>query len=178
MTIELASLRLHPGDEEDLRWFFTDSAGDLGLRSNFMSVVRMIDQGVPQSGAPRDLDIHLIEAASRARLIQETLRRCDAASTEALRQCYGEPTPAELAVLGRAANLVRTSDALAREHKASRSRKAPDAWLQLLALRLTKGTASPKDRQTALALTREAISLLAQAQRAYARNKPRVRRAA
>ena len=95
-----------------------------------------------------------------------------------LRHCYGEPTPAELAVLGSAANLVRASDALAREHRASRSRKAPDAWLQLLALRLTKGTASPKDRQTALALTREAISLLAQAQRAYARNKPRVRRAA
>ena len=178
MTIELASLRLHPGDEEDLRWVFVDSAGDLGLRSNFMSVVRMIDQGVPQSGAPRDLDVHLLEAASRARVIHATLGRCGAASAEVLRQCYGEPTPPELAVLGRAANLVRNSAALVREHKASRSRKPADQWLQLLALRLTKGTASPKDRQVALALTREAIALLAQAQRAYARNKPRVRRAA
>jgi hypothetical protein len=172
MPIELSSLRLHPGDEEDLRWFFVESAGAMGVRSNFGAIVRMIDGGrSPQSGMPREIEGRILASAGRARAVQATLERCGDEHAQVLRRCYGETSPAELAVFGKAGNLVPLSSLLEQGHRASRSKRPIAEWLQLLAARLGKGTAGLKDRALARELTRDAEAMLTQAQRAYQQQK-------
>lgn len=63
------------GHEEaaaDLRWLFTQSGGELGLRSNLAGLVARIEGGGGSYGAP-EMDTRRIDAATRARAITKAL---------------------------------------------------------------------------------------------------------
>ncbi len=50
--IDLSLLRLHPRDERDLIWYFQQSEGDVGMRSNFGSAILAANTGRNSGSKP------------------------------------------------------------------------------------------------------------------------------
>lgn len=72
--LPIGELRLHPCDELDLRWWFCESAGALGVQSNHGAIVAMIERGL-SAGVPdsHEAAIARVQHAERERCIRETL---------------------------------------------------------------------------------------------------------
>jgi len=75
----------------DLRWFFREGAGALGLKSNFGGMIASLEGGGWTPKPSHDVPLHLVEAAQRYRRIEERLERCTKPSRDILRWAFQEP---------------------------------------------------------------------------------------
>jgi hypothetical protein len=83
---------------EELRWFFSDSSGEMGMRSNYPSMILRIHYGRSlRDGSPvSEIDEHALDAAYRARRIQRTLEAAGSLVSAMLWFTYGWEAPAAL----------------------------------------------------------------------------------
>ncbi len=89
---------LFAANAEDLRWYFSESSGEMGMRSNYPSMILRIHYGRSlQMGSPIcEIDEHLLDAAYRARRIQRTLEAAGSLVSAMLWFTYGWEAPAPL----------------------------------------------------------------------------------
>ena len=99
-VVGLASLRVSPRDEADLRWLFTEALGEMGLRSAMGAPLDRLRDGGSQKhkgskplGAVREEDdgisFRQVEAAHRFRQISERLERVSQRHQRVLTCLYG-----------------------------------------------------------------------------------------
>jgi len=92
-VVHLPESPLKPADEADLRWFFTQADGVMGLQSNMHAQVARIMLGaqVTTSWNPNDesIDQDQVGAASRYRRISEVVHRLSRDHQETLRVVFG-----------------------------------------------------------------------------------------
>ena len=172
MTPSPSSLRLHPAVVTDLRWLFTESDGQLGLRSNYPGMVARL-QAFRSGGfaKPFEYEDQTIETATRARRLRRSLERAGAAHARALRATYGPPAPglehehaALVDVYGDLAGLIPDSASARRCYEDSSTTRPYWAWLARLDAAVRAGQArwSLLDQ-----VRREADAALVAASRAY-----------
>lgn len=106
----LTASRPHPFDEADLRFFFLEAEGSMGLKSSFESFVHQCQVG-PGRSSGRGGDPYtdaVVAAAARWRVINGTLNRCSRRSRRVLQRYVLEvPRRPELVqVYGRLAGVV------------------------------------------------------------------------
>jgi hypothetical protein len=79
-TLPLSELAIDPRVEAELRWYFTEADGDMGLRSLFPAMVARLEVGGRTGGRPiTEMDDRWLLAASRARRISRALELLAAA---------------------------------------------------------------------------------------------------
>jgi hypothetical protein len=92
---DLSSLRLHPQAERELRWYFTQAEGALGLHSNHEAVVNAClggrNKGSKPVGAARAVSYnqHQLDAADDARRVARRLSAVSARDRRTLQAAYG-----------------------------------------------------------------------------------------
>jgi len=143
-----------PRADSELRWFFADADGDMGLRSNFPAMVTSLQMG-GRSGSVTPVSVELndrwFEAATRSRLCRRALE---------------------------AIGPVRAHRAARDAHQRSRSARSLEEWLYRLAWRVTHGAPEPEDSERLATISREAERMLLSALGAFASarwGQPRIR---
>jgi len=175
-VIDLEQLRPHPQDAAELAWFFNESEGAMGVRSNFGSMKARLEAPMSHSGVvATEMDERQVEAASRARLVRRSLEGIAPEHRDTLRAAYTarRHTPERPDPLKRyrdLAGLVEHSPETARIHKGARSARPLLAWLE----RIARPGASLTARTLHNEVTRAAECQLAQAARAYAHSRKAV----
>lgn len=173
---EAALLRPHPRDEQELKWFFNDAMGALGLKSGFPAMILNIQAPMSRGNTiAADIGEHLIAAASRERFILRTFERVARKHYDVLWAAYRAPELNEtslpyLAHFGELGAVVRDSPLTAQVHARSRSTKPLLEWLA----RIARPQASPTAKSQAAEVRRDAERRLAEAGRAYAAAKREV----
>lgn len=83
--------RLAPHHEADLRWFFCESDGSLGLHSSFESMVERMQLAGAQMSVQvvHDVSDRLLEMAMRARQISRGLEAMQSDRAKVLKLVYG-----------------------------------------------------------------------------------------
>lgn len=180
--MKLAQLAIDPRAEADLRWFWTWSQGDMGLRSSFPAMVARLECGGRTGGRPiMDIDERCLEAAARARRISRALELLKARERLALCAAYGPTAPAEpLPLLGVAAPVAPMTRAAIDGHRDSNTNRPLEEWLLRLCWRVQQRTsdALASDRVLVRAIAQEADALLRQAVGAFALARTATRRTA
>lgn len=138
----------------DLRWFFRDSEGAMGLRSNFGGMVAQLEGGGYSQRAGYELDDRAVVAAERAREIKKALEASPIWAQLVLRIAYRQ-ADGERRLIG-----ITTSAALA--HARSRSKRGLGEWIEKC--RTSKDMARKKEWA---ALRAESQGLLEEALSAY-----------
>lgn len=111
----------------ELRWYWRESHGELGLRSNFTSMVARLEGGAAPQAVP-EVDGRRLEAARRARRIARRLEEMPAHLVRALWLVFAAPESAGL-------RLVAIDEPECVEaHVRSRSKRKRAEWYD----RLTK----------------------------------------
>lgn len=170
----LAELRLSSQDEADLRWFWTESDGAMGLKSLFPAQIAQLQIGAGRRGThtpiQHEVDGRLVEAATRARLISRALECMPRGHVRVLRAAYGDAHHHQLRpIYADLADLAPETDAAQKAHRRSRTTRALAEWLIRLAKRATRGEQEPK---RILYLVRsEAEATLVSAHRAYVQSR-------
>jgi hypothetical protein len=168
----LCDLRLDPRSAADLRWYFCDAAGEMGLRSNFGAMVAGLEAGGRRGGAPmKDMDPRVIAAATRARRITRVLEHLAAAHLLTLARVYGSSEHPGLESFGTLGSLFPETQAAHRAHVVSQSRKPFETWLFRRAQRVSAGKGSRAEQAFIIEVSREAEAMLAAASRAYLRKR-------
>ena len=178
--LALAQLAIDPRAEADLRWFYTWSRGDMGLRSSHPAMVARLQVGGRTGGAPiMDIDERRLEAATRARHITRALDLLSDSQVRVLRAAYG-PYARELPGLGQAAPVAPLTNSAMHAHAASHTDRCIEEWLVRLCDRVQsgiKGTRAERraceatratDRLTVREIAAESDALLRQAVLAFA----------
>lgn len=174
--MQLKDLRLSSQDEADLRWFWTESDGALGLRSMFPQQMAQLQLGGGRRGThtpiQREPDRRLVEAATRARLISRALETIHQEHVRVLRSAYGDSVHRPLTVLyGELSELVVRTEAARRAHRKSRTTRSLEDWLVRLVRRADRGEQGAK--HTVYAVKAEAEARLVGAARAYSESRRR-----
>ena len=85
---------VHPALFHELHWFFHESAGEMGLRSNFMSFYNAMLQGPSSHGVAHEVGGRAMAAARRARSISRALDAAGEPHRTVLRQaCAAARSP-------------------------------------------------------------------------------------
>lgn len=143
----------------DLRWLFSESDGELGLRSNFGALVAGLEGGGHSARVSHEVSDRVMESAERARTIRKTLEAIPAWARVVLGVTFRR-ADGELALMAALSSAVL-------EHKRSRTKRAVGDWLQ----RLRDNTSGAKRlvfeqlRNEATDLAEEALDLYARAAR-------------
>jgi hypothetical protein len=149
---------------EDLRWFFTESDGDTGLRSNFPAVVMQIALGPGAPSLPMtEPDPFGLIAAERSRHVRRRLESLDDVTVSQLYVCSVESPPSGLASFGLGAALAPQTQAAVKAWQVSGTSRSVVDWLSRLPRRLDE----PGIPKLVSAIQAEADSLLAKALSAY-----------
>lgn len=123
--------------ESELRWYFRESAGELGLRSSFSSMVARLE-GVYSTRIVTEMDPRRLGAANRARSIAKVLAGVTPINARVLLVAFGSgtDTPSETlaAVAGETTECVE-------EHRRARSTRPLGEWM----LRLAKAAREGRD---------------------------------
>ena len=141
----------------DLRWFFLESDGEMGLRSNFGAVVAGLEGGGHTARVNHDVADRVMAAAERARHIRRTME-AEAVPVWAqvvLRVAFRRED-GELALMGALTSAVR-------EHRRSRTKRSIEEWLAK-----TRDSKSPERRLLYAQLRAEVTSLAEEALDLYA----------
>lgn len=166
-----------PDVEQELRWFFSESLGDLGLRSNFEAMISewaAIAVGAPTtqrlSHGPADVSERQLSAAARYRRVHAALSSIEPLHAAALKAYCAHQKP--IANAERILRVAMLTDALALAHAASRSPKPPDQWLSRLSYRVASKRSHdlPRDRAILASIRRAAERLLSNAARSFQAN--------
>lgn len=121
----------HERAAADLRWFWMEAHGDLGLRSNFNAVVSLIE-GASPSGRAGEPQVHVLEAAARARHISRTLEAVTPHMVRILRLAFGGSDD-------RLRTLAIATMECADAHRRSRSLRPVAEWFDRLSAAARKG---------------------------------------
>ena len=95
MAADLSLLRLHPRDEAELRWFFQQAEGELGLQSSHAALVNAClggrNKGSKPVGAARQFEVaeHRLKAAETARRVARRLGAISPRDLRTLAAAYG-----------------------------------------------------------------------------------------
>ena len=131
----------HRVDEHELVWFLNYASGEMGLKSNFSSMVGLLECGGPcGSVVNREIDQRCVEAASRARPILKALNAVGPEAKRVLCAAYGEEQPTGLEVFGRCARLVLVSPRARQAWRDSSTARSFSDWMTRLSKRLVHGT--------------------------------------
>jgi hypothetical protein len=151
----------------DLRWFWREAAGEMGLRSNFESV-RLRLQGVygNRTGAV-EMDHRALGAASRVRAIHRRLERVPDDQVRTLFAAYGLVVFPGLLPWGRCAGVLPLQPLSQQAHHRSRTKRSIEDWLSRLHRNARKSGASSPERELAGELQRDAESALIRAENMY-----------
>jgi hypothetical protein len=134
----------------DLRWFYRDSEGEMGMRSNFSAMVAQLEGGGFHAVASYEVNERTVQAAERAREVQKALKRCAVWAAVVIGLAYRNA--------GGEQRLTCALTSAAQSHKRSKSRRELPDWLekQRLSKDQTKKRAWALLRAEALGLIREA----------------------
>ena len=147
--------------EADLRWFWNEADGDMGVRSSFPAMVARLECGGATGGRPiMEIADHCLEAAGRARIISRALHELPEHHQRVLGAAFG-PCAHELPGLGMAAPVAPMTEAALAAHKASGTDRSIEEWLVRLCARVNSKKARASNAQDRLAF--EAIRDEAQA---------------
>jgi hypothetical protein len=140
----------------DLRWFYRDSEGAMGLHSNFSAMIAQLEGGGFHPVASYEANYSAVQAAARAREIGKALERCAVWVRVVLGLAFR-----------RASGEQRLTCALVsavQEHKRSKSRRQLPDWLE------KQRTSKDQARKRAWAKLRaEALGLIKEASTEYIR---------
>ena len=103
----------------ELRWYFTEANGDLGLRSNFESVARRIGGIYAPAQTSRDLDGRLFGAAVRHRRVNDAIKTMNPRSVVVLHAF----------AMHEMVGVMLIQKSAIRAHKYSRSSRSLPDWL-------------------------------------------------
>lgn len=120
-------MRLSSSDEEvaaSLRWYFRESDGAMGLKSNFAGMVASLEGGGWTPRPSFEVDERRLQAAERARELRQVLDAVPVWACVVLRVAhrYSDGT----------AKLMAALTVVAREHRRSRSKRGIHDWLERL----------------------------------------------
>lgn len=158
-------MRLPSGSTSDLRWFWNDAAGALGLKG--------VNTDSAGGGGGDIEDTHRVEAAARYREISLLLDRVGAAKTRVLQRYHQEAVWRGLEAFGVMAGVALvTGKAKAAYRADAREGRVNHAefvsWLKALGDRTMLGlNVTPDDRGLKLAILSEAELMLSRACAAY-----------
>lgn len=155
--MNLRDLAHDPRAIADLRWYWSDAAGDLGLKSNFEPMRARLETGGRTGGAPiLELDEKCIDAATRERHIRRALERITERDRGILRAAFGG-ADRDLPAFGRATGVVPMTDAATLAHRKSRTNRPLEEWLVRLVCHAEK---DPVAARTMRVIRREADIML------------------
>jgi hypothetical protein len=134
----------------DIRWLFNYAEGEMGLRSNFASMVAQLEGGGFHHSASYEMDERAISAARRAREVGQALQRCAGWAAVVLGLAFR--------CTGGEQRLTCALVSAAQAHKRSKSRRELPDWLekQRRSKDQTKNRTWAKLRAEAQGLIREA----------------------
>lgn len=116
---------LTPGRQRwaaDLRWLYSESAGELGLRSNFGALVAGLEGGGHSARVSHEVSDRVMEAAERARTIRRTLESIPVWAQVVLGVAFRRED-GELVLMAALSSAVR-------EHHRSRTKRPIQEWLE------------------------------------------------
>jgi hypothetical protein len=153
----LGQLANDPRAISDLRWYFTDAAGDMGLASNFEPMRAALERGGRSEG------LHVVEAnprqfdaATRERHVRRALERLSEWDRQVLRAAFGR-SERDLPAFGRATGVVPMTEAARLAHQHSGSPRPLEEWLARL---VCNGARDAKAAQSLRVIRREADALV------------------
>lgn len=91
-AFDLRSLRPHPADEQALRWLWNEAEGEAGLKSNLGAQLEHMRLGLGRRARGTqvtEVDDRRLEAADRARRIEQRLARVPREHRRTLEAAYG-----------------------------------------------------------------------------------------
>lgn len=125
----------------ELRWYYNEMKGELGLRSNFMSIVNKLSGFYGAADPNSNIDGRILAAASRAKKVARGLARLQPDQSNILYlYTIGHPEEALMPII------INSKDAQ-NLHKKSRSRKPFEEWCLNL---VPKKDCNPDDKRTRL----------------------------
>ena len=148
--------------ESELRWFFRESAGDMGQRSNFLAIVARLEGG-SMGGEPHFVDTHRLEAAARARRVQCLLLGLSRTHREILCAAFGMDSEYRLLWVMKLCPETREA------YTQSRSTRALDEWLLRLCVS-AKASGDVERRRVFARIHAAADKSLGDALNAYAKH--------
>jgi hypothetical protein len=157
-------------DEADLRWYWNEAEGDMGLRSNFAAMVACLELGGPAGGLPvHDDEEGRLKAAGRERRVRRAIELLSARDVTILVHAFGSGSR-KLPPFGRATGVVPLTAAARLTWANSGTTRPLGEWLVRLVCRVHGGLGNrpAQDRALAQTIRREAESMLLGAMRAYA----------
>ena len=168
--MRIAELCVDPRSAADLRWYWTWSDGELGMRSSFGPMVARLQCGGRSGGKPiTEIDDRVLEAAARARHISRALALLSNRDHVALRAAFGPSAPIEpVPGLGLVAPVAPLTRCAWQAHRDSHTDRPIEEWLLRLAHRAAqRGDVAACDRVLAREIVAEAEVLLRHAVGAF-----------
>lgn len=112
----------HERHAADLRWYFRDSPGELGLRSNFGGMVASLEGGGWTPKPTHEVEERRLQAAERARRVLRALEGCPVWARVVLSIAYRYADGEQ--------RLIGALSAAAQEHRRSRTKRSLADWLE------------------------------------------------
>ena len=163
MTGLIALHAIPPRVADELTWRWQEADGDMGLHSNFASMIALLERGT-SGGGPRsaiaEIDERGILAAAKVRHIDRALARLRERDVDLLFALFGAPVENWAALLWHI-------PAARRAHASSGSRHCLEDWVAGLFGHIEAHADAPAC-QVAGAIQRQASVLIACAARSYA----------
>jgi hypothetical protein len=168
-AMQLGVLLLSGQDEEDLRWYFNEARGALGLKSLQGNFERQMIEGLSFGGHNGDhFSDFTAEHVARERRIRLALMHAGARMERALWFQYGPEQPEETVELfGRLGPLAVELPEVAAMHVGRRTRRELADWITQAALRARYGEPTATDLDLAAAVGDGLTALLVEAHGAY-----------
>lgn len=112
----------HERHAADLRFFFRDAAGAMGLRSNFGGMVASLEGGGFHPKPNHEVADHVLFAAERARRVLRVLEACPVWARVVLSIAYRHADGEQ--------RLMGALTAASQEHRRSRTKRTLQDWLE------------------------------------------------
>jgi hypothetical protein len=154
----------------ELRWYWGEAEGDMGVVSNFEAMRACLELGGPTGGKPKlDLDERSLQAATRERHIRRALERLSAHDVSILAHAFA-PGTREIPSFGKATGVVPITRVALSSWSSSGTNRGLTEWLARLVVRVHTGKSNDLARDLALlrAIRWDAERMLVAALRAYA----------
>jgi hypothetical protein len=153
----------------ELRWYWADATGDMGLKSNFEAMRARMQRAASRGGKPNvDIDERCVEAATREKHIRRALAQVPDREAVILVHAFG-PGIREIPVFGPATGVVPLTRVARQAWAKSGTTRTLEDWLARLLLRVHTGRGHDPAGDAALlrAIRLEAQGTLRSAMKAY-----------
>jgi hypothetical protein len=157
----------------ELRWYWADATGEMGVRSNFEAMRARIQRAASRGGKPNtDIDERCVEAATREKRIRRALAQVPDREAIVLVHAFG-PGIRELPAFEAATGVVPLTRIARQAWVKSGTNRTLEGWLARLLVRVHTGRSSgpenlARDRALLNAIRTEANQMLRAALQSYA----------